>query len=49
MFSIFSLLYFALALATPGTAPSNAAPAGASSTTVSNCYCQTMPMKDWGK
>jgi hypothetical protein len=47
MFSIFSLLYFALALATPGTP--NAASAGASATSVSNCYCQTMPMKDWGK
>jgi hypothetical protein len=46
---ILSYLFFALALATPGTVPaSNAAPAGATTATVTNCYCQTIPMKDWG-
>ena len=46
MFSILSLMYLALALSMPGPAPT---PAGATSTSVTNCYCQTMPMKDWGK
>jgi hypothetical protein len=47
--TMITLIAFALTLISP--APAAAAPATTPTATAStnNCYCQTIPLKDWGK
>ena len=51
MFSIFGLLYLALSLAAPASSPTSNGSShkvAAAATAPTNCYCQSMPGKDWG-
>ena len=43
-----TILLFVLTLIASALAPTTATPMAASTAT-NTCYCQTMPMKDWGK
>jgi hypothetical protein len=43
-----TLLIYVLTLTAPAPAPTPTTPTAAASSTT-NCWCQTMPMKDWGK
>jgi hypothetical protein len=38
-----------LALTTPTPTPAPTAPTATSTAATNSCYCQTIPMKDWGK
>ena len=33
----------------PAQSPTTATPTATSSAATNNCYCQTIPLKDWGK
>ena len=48
MLSILNLLVlFTLTASAPAQAPATTTPAATSA--ANNCYCQTIPLKDWGK
>jgi hypothetical protein len=43
-----TLFAFLVSLFSPASAPATT-PTAAASTAANNCYCQTIPLKDWGK
>jgi hypothetical protein len=44
-----TLFAFLVSLFSPAPTPAATTPTAAASTAANNCYCQTIPLKDWGK